>query len=74
MRKLIIAVAVTATVALGGAFAWQASAAAPAAPVPQAAPYSPIHLAACGYRGAHCGPYSHWVCGPYGHNCWCARC
>ena len=52
MRKLIIAVAITATVALGGAFAWQASAAAPAAPVPQAAPYWLIHLGGMRLAGA----------------------
>src|SRR5579862_17934 len=47
MRTLIIAIAVTATVALGGALAWQARAAAPASPVPAAGPYTAVHPAAC---------------------------
>jgi hypothetical protein len=74
MRKLVIAAAITAVVALGGIAAWQAQAAAPAAAIPQAAPYTPIHPAACSGKDVHCGPGSHWVCGPEGHRCWCTPC
>ena len=74
MRKLVIAAAITAAVAFAGAIGWQASAATPAAPVPQAGPYTPIHPAACGGPGPDCPPGRHRVCGPYGHNCWCAPC
>ena len=61
------------TLAIGGAF-WHASAAAPAAPVPVAGLYTPIHPAACSGRNAHCPPGSHWVCGPEGRRCWCTPC
>jgi len=74
MRAFIIAVAVSAALAMGGAVAWQARAAAPAAPVPQAAPSAPIEPAACGGRDVHCPPGSHWVCGPEGRRCWCTPC
>jgi len=74
MRKLVIAAAITAAVALGGSAAWRANAAAPAAPVPQIGQYSPIHPVACGRPGRFCGPYRHHVCGPYGRHCWCAPC
>jgi hypothetical protein len=74
VRNLIIAVAVTATVALGGALAWQAKAAAPASPVPLAGPYTPIHPAACAGPNVDCAPGRHRVCGPYGQHCWCAPC
>ncbi|HTZ38076.1 MAG TPA: hypothetical protein VMB84_18765 [Stellaceae bacterium] len=71
MRKLIVAVAVTAGVALAGVAGWHARAAAPAGAVPQAGAYTPIHPAACGGRG-RCAWGWHYVCGPY--RCWCARC
>jgi hypothetical protein len=74
MRKLAIAAAIIATLGFAGAIGWQASAATPAAPVPVAGPYTPIHPAACGHPGEFCGPHSHHVCGPYGHHCWCAPC
>jgi hypothetical protein len=73
MKKLVIAAAITA-LGVAGAIGWQASAATPAAPVPIAGPYSPIHKAACGGRDVHCGPGSHWVCGPEGRRCWCTPC
>jgi hypothetical protein len=73
MRKLLIAIAVTSTVALGGALAWQANAAAPATAVPTAE-QSPVLPAACGGPNVDCPPGRHRVCGPYGHNCWCAPC
>jgi hypothetical protein len=72
MRKLIITIAVTASVALAGAAAWQARAATPAAAVPLAGPYTPIHPVACGGRDVHCAWGWHWVCGP--NRCWCAHC
>jgi hypothetical protein len=74
MRQLVIAVAISVSVAVGWAAAWQARAAAPAAPVPLAGAYTPIHPAACGGRNVDCPPGRHRVCGPYGHNCWCAPC
>ena len=74
MRKLVIAATITAAVALGGVAAWQAQAAAPAAAIPEAGPYTPIHPAACVGRDVHCGPGSHWVCGPEGKRCWCTPC
>jgi len=74
MRRLVIAIAVTATVALGAAAAWQARAAAPASPVPLAGPYTPIHPAACNGGPGACPPGRHRVCGPMGYNCWCAPC
>lgn len=73
MRNLVIAAAITVTAALG-VLAFHASAAPPAAPVPLAGPYTPIHPAACGGRDVNCPPGKHWVCGPAGHNCWCAPC
>ena len=74
MRTIAIAAALAATVALAGAAGWQARAAAPAAPVPQAGPYTPIHPAACVGRNVDCPPGRHRVCGPYGQHCWCAPC
>ena len=74
MRQFVIAAAAVATIALGGAVAWQASAAAPSAAAPQARPYTPIHPAACVGRNVDCPPGRHRVCGPYGRNCWCAPC
>ena len=74
MRNLIIAAAVTAALAAAGAAGWQAAAAPPAAPVPQAAPYTPIHPAACQGRNIDCPPGRHRVCGPAGRECWCAPC
>jgi len=72
MRKFVIAAALT--VAIAGIVGWQANAAAPAGAIPQAGPYTPIHPAACSGRDVHCGPGSHWVCGPEGKRCWCTPC
>jgi hypothetical protein len=72
VRKLVIAAAIAASVA--GAVGWQASAATPATAIPNAGLYTPIRPAACSGRDVHCGPHSHWVCGPEGHRCWCAPC
>jgi len=74
MRKLLIAAAITASVAVAGAIGWQANAAAPAGAIPQAGPYTPIHPVACRGPDVHCGPGSHWVCGPEGRRCWCTPC
>jgi hypothetical protein len=75
VRKFVIVAAITASIAIAGAIGWQANAAAPAGAIPQAAPYTPIHKAECdGRRGEHCGPGSHWVCGPEGRRCWCTPC
>ena len=72
MRKLVIATAISAVVALGGIAAWQAQAAAPAAPIPQAGPYTPIHPADCrGTTGAHgCGSGWYWRNGDRGWACY----
>jgi hypothetical protein len=74
MRNLVIAAAVAAGLAFAGIVGWQANAAPPAAPVPLAGPHTPIHPAACQGRNVDCPPGRHRVCGPYGHNCWCAPC
>jgi hypothetical protein len=74
MRNLIIAVGLTAAVATAGAVGWRAEAANPAAPVPQAAPYTPIHPAACEGRSIDCQPGRHRVCKPDGRTCWCTPC
>jgi hypothetical protein len=36
--------------------------------------FTPIEKAACWGWGPHCPPGRHWVCGPWGRHCWCARC
>lgn len=41
---------------------------------PQSFPPSITEKAACFGWGPRCGPGRHWVCGPYGRHCWCARC
>ena len=74
MRKLVIAAAIIAAVAFAGIVGWQANAAAPAMPVPQAGPYTPIHPAACGGPNIDCPPGRHRVCGPYGRDCRCPPC
>jgi hypothetical protein len=72
MRNLVIAAAVTVTLALGGVAAWQAKAAAPAGSIPLAGPYTPIHPAACnGTTGSEgCGPGWHYRNGPQGYRCY----
>jgi hypothetical protein len=76
MCKLVIILAATAAILLAGSMAFEADAQTSrgAASIPaQAQNFTPIEKAACGpHRGAHCGWYHHWVCGPRG--CWCARC
>lgn len=74
MRKFLIAAAVTATVTVAGVVGWQASAATPAAAVPHAGLYTPVHPAACVGRNVDCPSGQHRVCGPEGRRCWCAPC
>jgi hypothetical protein len=72
MRTLIIAVAATAALAIVGVVGWQAKAAAPAAPIPQAGLYTPIHPADCrGTTGGHgCGAGFYWRNGARGWACY----
>jgi hypothetical protein len=72
MRKLVIAAAITMTLGVAGAIGWQANAAAPAAPVPVAGPYTPIHPVDCrGGTGDHgCGAGYYWRNGERGWACY----
>jgi hypothetical protein len=72
VRKLFIAAAITAAVALGGIATWQAKAAAPAGSIPHAGPYTPIQHADCrGGTGAHgCGAGYYWRNGDRGWACY----
>jgi hypothetical protein len=77
MRKLMVTLTMTAAILFAGAFAWKAEAATwleKAGLRAAAENYTPIEKAACWGWGPHCGPGWHWVCGPYGQRCWCARC
>jgi hypothetical protein len=71
MRKLKVTFIATAAILLAGSLAFKADAQTSrgAATIPaQAQNFTPIEKAAC-------GPFwGHWVCGPYGRRCWCARC
>ncbi len=41
----------------------------------QAKNFTPVETqVACRGYGPHCGPGFTWVCGPYGHRCWCRPC
>lgn len=72
MKKLFIAASFAATIAVAGVVGWQATAATPAAPVPVAGPYSPIHPADCrGTTGGHgCGAGYYWRNGERGWACY----
>jgi hypothetical protein len=76
MRTLTMAFAITAAAVMAISFASPV----PAAPGGSAvrlvlpAPSSPVEPAACRGPGPNCPPGRHWVCGPYGHRCWCAPC
>jgi len=76
MRNLTIAFAITAALAFAASFAPPVLAAATGGigglNLPAAT--SPIEPAACSGRNVNCPPGRHWVCGPYGHRCWCAPC
>jgi hypothetical protein len=77
MRSLTIALAIMASIGFAASFAPSAQSAAGGnlGKLSLPAPTSPVQPAACGGRpGPHCPPGSHWVCGPYGHRCWCAPC
>ncbi len=72
MRALIIAAAVSASVAVAGAIGWQANAAAPAGAIPHANVHKPIHLAACtGTTGKDgCAPGMQYRKGAQGQRCY----
>ena len=75
MQRLGIAVAVVATLLVGGLLSWKAEATTGAgtAGLPEAVKnYSLIEKAACVGYGKHCPPGFTWVCRP--NRCWCARC
>jgi hypothetical protein len=76
MRKLAIALGLTAALVFAGGVAWKADAttlSSTSVTLPHAAKdYSPVEKTACyGWR-RHCPPGFHWWCGP--RRCWCARC
>jgi hypothetical protein len=73
MRKLVVAAALTMTVAIAGIVGWQANAAAPAGAVPPAGAYTPIHPAACSGPNVDCPHGRFRKCTPSG-GCWCAPC
>ena len=76
MRKLAIALGVTAAVALAGGLAWKAEALtwrSGTADLPAATKsYSQIEKAACWRPGRWCPTGFRRVCGPW--RCWCAPC
>jgi len=75
MRKLAIALGVTAVVLIGGGALWKADATAMrsgTADLPAVAKtYSPVEKAGCRVEG-FCGLGRHRVCGP--ERCWCVPC
>jgi hypothetical protein len=76
MRKLVVTLVALAAILLAGSLAFKADAQTSrgAANIPaQAQNFTPIEKAACGHRGAHCGPRHYWACGPAGR-CWCHAC
>jgi hypothetical protein len=76
MRKLAIALGVTAAVLFAGGVAWKADATtwrSGTLNLPSAAKnYSPIEKTGCYGWGRHCPPGFHWWCGPM--RCWCRSC
>jgi hypothetical protein len=76
MRKLAIAMSMSAALLFVGGIAWKADATtwrSETLNLPSAAKnYSPIEKTACYGWGAHCPPGFHWRCGP--RRCWCAPC
>ncbi len=76
VRNLTIAFAITAAIALVTPFASpvQATVGSSVGKLAPRAPSLPVEPAACGGPGPHCPPHFHWVCGPYGHRCWCTPC
>ena len=76
MRKLTLSLMALAAILLAGSLAFKADAQTSrgaANITAQTQNFTPIEKAACGFRGPHCGPRHHWVCGPHGR-CWCAHC
>jgi hypothetical protein len=71
MRKLALAIAFTASVALLLAGMLGSHAGATPA-LPPATHSSPVQAVACGGPGPYCPPGRTRVCGPAG--CWCAPC
>ena len=75
MRKLAIALGVTAAVLLAGSLSWKADATTLSSGtlnLPSAAKnYSPVEKTGC-YRVGRCGLGWHRVCGPL--RCWCVPC
>ena len=77
MRRLVMTLVAVAAILLAGVFSWKAEAQTSrgALKLPEASQnFTPIEKAACGPFWGRCRPFHHWVCGPYGHRCWCARC
>lgn len=76
MRKVRLAVPLTAALLVAGLASWQAEATtAGTAGLPDAVKkYSLIEKAACVGYGKHCPPGYTWVCKPNSNKCWCARC
>jgi len=75
MRKLALTLAATSlvlgTMALSAGAQTQGAANLHA----QVNNFTPVETqVACGGFGPHCRPGWTWVCGPYGHHCWCRRC
>lgn len=69
MRKVLIALAISAAVIGAGMFAWNAEATTSTAAATLGAMgknYSPVKKAACYGWGRHCPPGFHWS--------WCAPC
>jgi hypothetical protein len=78
MRKLVIVLTLAAAALFTGLLTWKAEAQTwrrGALAIDAASQnYTPIEKAACWGWGPHCPPGRHWVCGPRGYHCWCARC
>ena len=78
MRKLAVALGVSALVLLAGSLTWNADATtvnwrSGTLNLPGVAKnYSPIDKIACRGWGRHCPPGFTWVCGR--RRCWCAPC
>jgi len=72
MRKLAIALGVSAAVLFAGGIAWKADATTWRSGTlnlhSAAKNYSPVEPAACYGWGKHCPPGFKWFCGPY--RCW----
>jgi hypothetical protein len=75
MRNLTISVAAAAAMAFLFAPSLHASAIGNLGKLTPPSVTAPVEPVACrGRPGPHCPPGRHWVCGRYGHRCWCAPC